>query len=92
MMKKSIDLIFCEWTKPDFKCMFLFSYVAMATTDTPPYLSKHDSLLTDVWQTLATQESAVFENWQMQCRYQKLCLATLYDFTKTVIVHVPYHV
>ena len=34
-------------------------------------------LLTDVWQNLVTQGSAVFEKWQMRCRYQKLCSATL---------------
>ena len=36
MMKKSIDLIFFEWTKPDFKGMFLSSHVTTATTHTPP--------------------------------------------------------
>ena len=33
--------------------------------------------LTGVWKNLATQASAVFEKWQMRCRYKKLCSATL---------------
>ena len=80
MMEKIYRLNFCQWTKPDFKCMFLLSHVTMATTHTLSYLSKYDSLSFQLMSgkiLLWTKDHRFLKKWPMQCRDQRLCLATL---------------
>ena len=45
MMKKKVDLTFCEWTKPGFKCMYLSSHVTTVTTQA--------TLTIKIWKYLA---------------------------------------